>query len=445
MSTQPGAELTIEVEKPVAGGRMLARHEGQVVLVWGAIPGERIRARIERAGRGVLYADTVEVLAPSADRRDGGPDWRCGGNVFAHIVYERQLQLKAEIIRETLGRIGRVPLPSPPEVIGSPERGYRMRARLHVQGGRLGFFRKGSRHLCDAGATGQLLPETVDWIAAAARLVTQQALTGLMGVEISENMAGNERACHLELQAGRAAAPFARLAEAGRVTGLSAARSDRAGVVRLAGVPAVSDVVYVREGDAASALRFRRDARAFFQGNRFLLERLVRHVVGLVPPGPVLDLYAGVGLFGLSLAAAGGEAITLVEGDPVSGADLQVNAEPFLPRVLVDRRSVESFLGLREGRAGRSGPAGAITNEATVIVDPPRTGMSRDALAGLVQARPARVIYVSCDIATLARDTRMLMDASYELGSVTGMDLFPNTAHVETIVTFSRAAPRASR
>jgi 23S rRNA (uracil1939-C5)-methyltransferase len=147
MSLQRGSEITIEVEKPVAGGRMLARHEGQVVLVWGAIPGERVRARIERVGRGVLYAETSEVLTPSVDRRDAGFDWRCGGNVFAHIVYERQLQLKAEIIRETLGRIGHVRLQALPEVIGSPERGYRMRARLHAHVERLGFFREGSRHL----------------------------------------------------------------------------------------------------------------------------------------------------------------------------------------------------------------------------------------------------------------------------------------------------------
>jgi len=77
--------LTLDVEKPTAGGRMLARHNGQVVLVWGAIPGERVRARIERAAKGLLYADTLEVLTASSDRRDVVPDWRCGGNVLAHV------------------------------------------------------------------------------------------------------------------------------------------------------------------------------------------------------------------------------------------------------------------------------------------------------------------------------------------------------------------------
>src|SRR5688572_31467872 len=115
---------------------MLARYNGQVVLVWGAIPGERIRARIERVGRGVLYAETTKVAQASPDRREPGPDWRCGGNVYAHIAYDRQVRLKGEIIRETLGRIGRLPLSESPVVIASPERGYRMRARLHARDGR---------------------------------------------------------------------------------------------------------------------------------------------------------------------------------------------------------------------------------------------------------------------------------------------------------------------
>ena len=86
---------------------MLARHNGQVVLVWGAIPGERVRARIERSGKGVLFAETVEVLAASPDRRAGLADWRCGGNVLVHVSYERQLQIKSAIIRDAFARIGR--------------------------------------------------------------------------------------------------------------------------------------------------------------------------------------------------------------------------------------------------------------------------------------------------------------------------------------------------
>ena len=401
MRAEAGTLITLDVEKPAVGGRMLGRHGGQVVLVWGAIPGERVRARIERAGKGVLYAETTEVLIASPDRREAGGDWRCGGNVYAHISYDRQVRLKGEIVRETLGRIGRLPLEAPPVVLASPERGYRMRARLHAADGRLGFFREGTHQLCDPASTGQLLPETLAWIASTERFLQQGRLSGLTGVELAENVAGDERACHLELAPGTDPDPFAPLATASTVT----------------------DTLRVRESDPASTLRLRRSARAFFQGNRFLLEPLVRHVAALVPPGPVLDLYAGVGLFGLSLAAAGVEEVTLVEGDPISGADLLANAEPFGGRVSVERRSVETFL---RGRPRIS----------TAVVDPPRTGLSREAMSGLVHARPGRVVYVSCDIATLARDTRTLIDAGYALEGLTGLDLFPNTAHVETVAVF---------
>ena len=147
---QPGTLLTLDVEKPAAGGRMLARHHGHVVLVWGAIPGERVNARVERAGKGVIFADTAQVLTPSPDRRSDAGDWRCGGNVLAFIDYPRQLQLKGQILQDALARIGRVPLAAPPKVMGSPEHGYRMRARLHAANGRVGFYREGTHALCSA-------------------------------------------------------------------------------------------------------------------------------------------------------------------------------------------------------------------------------------------------------------------------------------------------------
>lgn len=429
---EPGRVIPLDIEKPAAGGRMLARHERQVILVWGGIPGERVNARIERVGKGVAYAEAIEVLSASADRRSGSVDWRCGGNVLAHVEYPRQLLLKGQIIQDAFGRIGRVPISTPPAVIGSPEEGYRMRARLHAHEGRLGFYREGTHQLCDPGPTRQLLPETMTWVRFAEGVLQRERLTGLAAVEVAENITGDQRACHLELYAGVDAAPFAALAEG--LHGLSAQRADRPGAVTLAGDPSVTDIIHAGDQADSVPVQLRRDVRAFFQGNRFLLERLVRHVAALVPEGPVVDLYAGVGLFGLSLAARGSESVTLVEGDPISGADLANNAEPYGDRVRVERRSVEMFL-----KAGlpRSETAGPRATRPTYVIDPPRTGMSKDALQGIIQRRPGRIVYVSCDVATLARDTRLLLDAGYELGELTGIDLFPNTAHVETLATFS--------
>jgi 23S rRNA (uracil1939-C5)-methyltransferase len=418
---ESGSTLTLAIEKPAAGGRMLARHRGQVVLVWGAIPGERVTARVERVGKGVIYADTTEVLTPSPDRRPVAGDWRCGGSVLAFVEYPRQLELKGQIIQDALARIGRVPLSRAPAVIGSPEHGYRMRARLHVADGKVGFYREGTHSLCEAAQTKQLAESTNAWLATIAQEMPRSALTALAAIELSESIDGEQRACHLELHAGAEFSTFRPLTRG--LVGLSAARADRRGVEVLGGAAVISDVV--------GGVRFQRDARAFFQGNRFLVGRLLEYVLSLLPPGPVLDLYAGVGLFGLSAASAGAPAVIVVEGDPISGADLAVNAEPFADRVRVERRSVEQFLAFGRERKEDLTPA-------TMIVDPPRTGMTKEALAGAVSLRPVRIVYVSCDVATLARDTRTLLDAGYELQELTGIDLFPNTAHVESVALFSR-------
>ena len=417
--------LTLDIEKAAAGGRMLARHEGQVVLVSGAIPGERVSVRLERTERGVAFGEVTEVLHSSADRRVAAIDSRCGGNVFSHIVYSRQLTLKGEIIEDAFRRIGRLPLSEAPLVTGSPERGYRMRARLHVHGGRIGFYLEGSHHICDAAGTGQLQPETSAWIAAAQHALDKKRLDGLAAVEIAENIPGDQRACHLELHAGAEPSAYGALAEG--LVGLSAQRSDRAGVERIAGVPVVTDSLGV--AGSPTVLSLVRDVRSFFQGNRFLVEALVRRVLELVPAGPVIDLYAGVGLFGLSLAAAGYEPVAVVEGDPVSGADLARNADWFGDRVEVVRRRVEAYLASARARD---------VSHATVIVDPPRTGMSKQALAPIVGLQPRRIVYISCDVATLARDVRALLDAGYHLAHLSGVDLFPNTAHVETIAVLNR-------
>jgi 23S rRNA (uracil1939-C5)-methyltransferase len=418
--------LTLEIEKPAAGGRMLARHQGQVVLVSGAIPGERVVARPERNERGVLFAEVVEVIEPSADRRPVMGESRCGGNVFAHIAYPRQLSLKGDIVQDAFRRIGRLPLSEPPVVTGSPEHGYRMRARLHVSGGRIGFYREGTHQVCDVATTGQLLPQTSDWVAFAQRAIERQHLREVTAIEVAENVPAEQRACHLELHVTADPQKYVAISEG--LVGLSAQRADRPGVVRLAGLTSVTDVIRV-DDDPSRVLSLSRDVRAFFQGNRFLVEELVRRVVQLVPRGPVIDLYAGVGLFGLSLAAAGWDAVTAVEGDPVAGADLARNAQPFGGRVSAIRRSVESYVAAVKTLDVKG---------ATLVVDPPRTGISKDAITHLVRMQPSRIVYISCDVATLARDTRLLLDAGYAVGHLSAIDLFPNTAHVETLAVLTR-------
>src|SRR5258708_14369305 len=141
MSLFEGQQVELTVEKPASGGRMIARHLGQVVLVRGAIPGERVRAWIERAEKRMAYAVTREVVEPSPDRRPGGDDPLCGGALYSHIAYPRPLAIKSDVIPDAFGRLGRYPIDHPIEGAGSHQEGYRLRPPFHPPGRRRGFYR----------------------------------------------------------------------------------------------------------------------------------------------------------------------------------------------------------------------------------------------------------------------------------------------------------------
>ena len=410
-----GDRLRLTIERPAAGGRMIARHEGAVVFVAGGIPGEIVDAEVEKIQRGTAWATTREVLERSPDRIDGAPDGACGGSVLAHISYERQRVLKGEIIQDALRRLGRITLDTPIDVTGSPVDGYRMRARLHVRDGRIGFFREGTHALCAPGPTRQLRGDAVAVLAALEPLLASLPRPAVSEIEMSENVDATERALHLELLPDADPSRLAALSTVEGVTGATCAPIDHPRTMELWGSPYVADRI-----GAATVVRH---ARSFFQGNRYLLTALVDHVLAAIDTAPVLDLYAGVGLFTVAAAAAGRGPVIAVEGDRFSAADLRRNAAAHDIDVHVG--AVETFLD--HARAA-----------ATVIVDPPRTGMSKQAIAGVVRLRAPRVIYVSCDIATLARDARVLLDAGYRIAGAQAFDLFPNTAHVETVIAFAR-------
>jgi tRNA/tmRNA/rRNA uracil-C5-methylase (TrmA/RlmC/RlmD family) len=416
-------ELTIE--RPVAGGWMLARHDGRVVLVAGAIPGETIRARLGRAERGVAFARVDAVLTPSPNRRVPPFDPACGGGVYAHIRPEAQAAIKRDVILDGLRRGAGLDWTAPLDVVASPETGYRLRARLHVGDGRVGFFREGTHTLCDAGPSAQLDARTLE---AVTRFAAAHPQLALEGIEVSENLAGDQRALFLHedrqhSRPGRVPAPVAALVDG--ITGVSMSRGGR--LLTLAGVPEVADPIGTIVAGAAGDAPLRRHAASFFQGNRYLLGALATAVVAAVPDGPAVDLYAGVGLFAVGLCATGHEAVVAVEGDPVSGADLRANSRPFGDCLGVDARAVETFLADTR-----------LAPDTTVVIDPPRTGLSRSASTALGGSRVRRLVAVSCDVATFARDLKLLRAAGFEMTSLVAYDLFPNTAHVETLAVLQR-------
>jgi 23S rRNA (uracil1939-C5)-methyltransferase len=284
-----------------------------------------------------------------------------------------------------------------------------MRARLHVRGQRYGFFREGTHDICDARVTRQLLPatcDTLDRLSAALRSVAAGGDQGVREIELSENVDASGRAVSLEAASAMDVRTVRRFAGIEGLTGFGPDAT-------------VTDMLHV----AGTTLELRRSVLAFFQGNRYLLQDLVAHVVDQVPPGSsVVDLYAGAGVFAVGAAACRRARVRAVEGDRVSAADLTVNAVRHAVEPI--HQPVEAFVD-----AVRDVPD-------ALIVDPPRTGMSREALDGVIRIRAPRVIYVSCDVATLARDSRRLVDAGYAIQCADAFDLFPNTPHVETVVVF---------
>jgi 23S rRNA (uracil1939-C5)-methyltransferase len=422
-SVSVGQTLLLDVERPAVGGRMIARANGQVVLVDGAIPGERVLARIERVGKGVAYASTVEAEEPSHDRRESADDRLCGGCLYAHIAYERQLALKSLVITDAFARIGRLSVPGPVTVAASPPHGYRMRARLHRRDRRIGFFREGTHALCDVRATGQLLPVTCDVIERLDGILDSVG-ESVREIELSENVEASQRVVNLDAPVATELDVADRLAATNDVTGMTVSGTTAGAARVLFGSAYVADVLEL--GDLPP-ITLRRHVLAFFQGNRFLLRALVAHVCDQVPTGSrVIDLYAGGGLFAIAAERVRGAVVTAVEGDRVSAEDLVANMASARSAITPVYRPVEVFT--RTEQPGTD----------VVLVDPPRTGMSREALRGLVQLGGRRIVYVSCDIATLARDSRLLVDAGYEITRADAFDMFPNTPHVETVAVFDR-------
>jgi tRNA/tmRNA/rRNA uracil-C5-methylase (TrmA/RlmC/RlmD family) len=420
VSLSVGDELRLRIDKPAAGGWMIARENGQVLLVSGAIPGETVVARVERSGKGAVFARVVTVVDASADRRDPFADPLCGGCLYAHVAYPRQLEIKGQVIADALSRIGRVPMAAPVAVAASPPEGYRMRARLHVRGRRIGFFREGTHEICEPRATRQLLPETCDVLDRVAATLPAAGGLDVREIEVSENITADQRALNLSAASPAASGPIGPIADVQGVSGVTL------GTRLLAGDPHVVDTLAVD----GHQLALRRHVQSFFQGNRFLLGSLVARVVQHVPPqAEVVDWYAGVGLFSVAAAAARNARVQAVEDDGAAARDLVFNASGYGGAVEAIAKPVESFVRASGRRVD------------VLIVDPPRTGLSREALDRARALDAETIVYVSCDVATLARDVRRFIDAGYTLAAVDAFDLFPNTPHVETVVRLERNHP----
>lgn len=441
---QPGDEIELEITNIAHGGVCVARHEGRVVFVTDAIPGERVIARVTEARKkSFARASVLRVLDASPHRRphvwseasvERDPDDRVGGAEFGHIALAHQRELKAFVLSDSLKRFAgierAVTVHAAP---GDDERNglcWRTRVRLHVDDeGAVGPYAVRSNRVIAVSS----LPLAVDALNSIAPL--DDRMPDVEEVDLIAPSGGYNEHDDNDGYNG---------AEYGDPRMLLTYRGSRD---RVGG----DDLVAERVGDRVFQVR----AGGFWQVHREapeVLSRAVRDAVHSAiadgtfqPDAHNLDLYGGVGL----LAAAVGDAftdsettgtlsITSVESDGRATDDAAENLAEWIGARVVTAR-VDRYLRELVRDAAASPTLRERVRNATVVLDPPRTGAAGEVCEALITLSPQRLIYVACDPVALARDVATLTAGGYRLDSVEGYDLFPHTHHVEAVavLTFS--------
>ena len=376
------------IEKWVYGGDGLARLDGRVVLTPFVLPGET--ARVQLGDK--VHAELLEIVNPSAERT--APPCavftKCGGCHYQHAPYEFQLARKVEILREQLSRVGKIAFEGEVKVISGPALGYRNRAQFHVADGRIGYLAAGSHNL---------VPLERDCPTISPRLNRELAA---MRERLSDPR-------------------FPRFARAIEIftnetaVQVNVIESDQP-VARRFYDWCESQVALEYPTSVGS---FRVSPKSFFQVNRFLIDQLVEASIGGQAGDSALDLYAGAGLFALPLAKSFHK-VTAVEVGGAAAHDLAFNAERAgNAAIQVEYARVEDYLARLEKAPD------------FVVADPPRAGLGKEVVGHLNRLKAPAVTIVSCDPATLARDLAAL--TGYKLKSLTLVDLFPQTYHLETV------------
>lgn len=429
--------IDVDIEKIVAGGDGLARHEGRVVFVPATAPGERHRVEIVQQKKDYLRAQSVVCLEPSRSRRQAPcPHFgSCGGCSLMHIDLESQLAAKRAVLLESLERKG-VPTSDVPLALArSPETGYRTRLRFHVASGAspdMGFHRRGSRIIEDV-PTCQHASDGLSgaWSRMRGIAAAQPELVrGVVSIELQESTPGGRIVGHFLVRSRDDLRRFDHdvvetLGRRSALAGLVVSTGSR-GVQW--GEPFVHHVV--------GGVSLRQSVGAFFQTNRCMLERLVAAATPSQPIARLVDFYCGVGLFSISLAAHASE-IVGVETSSVTVRDARFNAEAAgVDHARFIQADVSRFASEFRFRA-----------DDYVVADPPRGGLARVVSDALARSALQRLSYVSCDPPALGRDAARLREHGLRLVRLELLDLFPNTHHFETVATFARSpldpAPRA--
>ena len=432
-----------------AEGQGVAHIEGCAVFLPNAIAGERVRVRIEKARKTWASGKIVEILEKSPHRvnRECPVAKLCGGCDFWHMDYAEETRLKAERVKTCLNRIGGQQLETVPILAAPTCYGYRNKAQypVAVKKGRAfaGFFRAGTHEVVENSRCRILPPE--------ADLVKDKVIdyVNQYRVPVYDETTHTGLLRHIYVRRG---------AVSGQVLVCLAVNGEKLPkaqelIRRLKTVPGFTTLVLsvnTRKGNAVlgdkfitlhgpgyiedtlCGLTFRLSPRSFYQVNHHQAQRLYETAIaqaGITRQDTVLDLYCGVGTITLAMASAAGKVIG-VEVVPQAVEDARDNAK---------RNGIENaeFFCGDAGQAALQLEREGVRPDV-VVVDPPRKGLNADTIEALSRMSPRRIVYVSCDPATLSRDVALLKERGYELKTAQAADLFPRCAHVETVVLLSK-------
>ncbi len=427
--------IDVRIEKLVYGGEGLAHHEGHAVFAPFVLPNENVSVQPVEMRKKFIRGRVAEIKTPSADRATAPCPYFgvCGGCDYQHIPYELQLKYKAEILRETLFRLGRVQWAGPITPHGSQPLGYRNRVQWKIAtdehgSAEIGYFQAGSQKLCAIRQCPIASPRLNEALGAIVGLLH----SGQLPAELRE----------IEAFADDADSRVLLNVAFDKTTG----STEEVAKLFRAEVPGVESLlIHDRRADhfelfgpgyinyRVGEYNYKVGHISFFQVNRFLLDELVRNVLADARGKLALDLFAGVGLFSLPLANRF-ERVIAVESNVAAARDLEANlqasgaASPNLRQT-----TVEAFLEHWRDRPD------------LVVLDPPRTGVAARALNRIAKIAPEHIVYLSCDPATLARDLGMLVGdqnsaRDYQISEVHLVDIFPQTYHIEALVRLSRRA-----
>jgi 23S rRNA (uracil1939-C5)-methyltransferase len=444
---QKGAELELSIDALAYGGAGVARLDGYVLFVQGAVPGDRVRARVTKRKRAYAEARTLELLDPSPDRIEAraphpGAPWQV-------LPYERQLAEKESQVREALTRIGGFEAPRVEPIVPAVEP-WRYRNKLEYSFGEseedgrlvLGFHKPGRWNEIDDVSEDILASEKVNVVREAVKAWCRE-----QGLSAFDRREGTGFLRNLVVREGRRSGQVqARIVTSeGDFQALDLAEHVEATGVLWTRTPSVAETTREGETDllkgsarideeitcAGERLRFRISPDAFFQTNTEMAERLYGTAVELAELSGrerVYDLFSGIGTIALALAPAAGEVwgIEIVEpavADAIENAKLNGidNARFYAGDVRTAMRPLIEQAGTPD----------------VLVVDPPRAGLSQKIVRRIIEAGAKRIVYVSCNPTTLAPNARQLVDAGYTLDQVRPVDMFPQTPHIECVAQLS--------